>query len=764
MNIYAKSIERAAALNLEFWSDLGPKNPSKERRVKLSVSLTATEPILLATMADSLVRWAYVEENGTIGMLFGPDFVTLSGGIDSVVASATDSFNAPVLVTTPLSNFGPTVMALLSKTDAQAGSFPFAPEPLPETIPPPANLGADELQGHSLTELGFANVTGNDTPRFTFLPKILPVPPGYRIPINHRIEDDLPAITDPDANPYWEPFAIWCKGIRHMFSLNNGLPADAPNSVLFSAIAFDELEHFGPGHHPRSNAFQLELDALPRLSPIMLTYHQHWDEMKKIWLSLWFQSLPADPGTPPTTGGTPGSFGNSGATPEQLGIAIAAAIKDAPSSKDKANTKVVEETKIFYSLLFARNHCPSDADPPTLRPAALSSEFVAFLDAPLKSRAKKLQALFRTHLGKVLVSDRTFERNSTWSDNELDSPFATALHEASWLPSPLNRDRRSITSKLSSVHFLTVDQKRSDFTSRAAQEDTHHLQAMADEDKSRMSAKLTTLYHGGLQTQPDHVRQCIYKLFVLGSFITKDFEASSLWSDLKKYLDELDTLDGRYWLETQSVFPHVAHALIMDIQHMLGRYVAIADCLDHQTRLLNKQVVDGGPLSTATAFCQNFSNQVARAVQMQALDSYVSPPQTYQLFFSAQAPADMTNKRGAGKNDDGHKASTSKKQKSDTGSTDNKKKKGLFVWSGPDGKITQCESTFEHHVTKQKDRLCLNHCFLGRACNWDKCKFTHLPLWGKVQVSDQASLITYVEANEHVGFAPGMGPSPGTPT
>jgi hypothetical protein len=153
---------------------------------------------------------------------------------------------------------------------------------------------------------------------------------------------------------------------------------------------------------------------------------------------------------------------------------------------------------------------------------------------------------------------------------------------------------------------------------------------MADEDKSRMSAKLTTLYYGGLQTQPDHVRQCIYKIFVLDLFITKDFEASSLWSNLKKYLDELNTLNGRYWLETQSVFPHVAHALI---QHMLGRYVAITDCLDHQTWLLNKQVVNGGPLWTATAFCQNFSNQITRAVEMQALDSYVSPPQTYQFLF-----------------------------------------------------------------------------------------------------------------------------------
>jgi hypothetical protein len=192
MNIYPKAIESTAALNLEFWSGLGPKNLGKERRVQLSISLAATEPILLATMADALIRWAYLEENGTIGMLFGPDFIALLGGIDSMVASATNSFNAPALVTTPLTNFGPTVMVLLSKTDAQAGFFPFAQEPLPKTIPPPTNLNADELQGHSLAELGFANVTG--TPRFTFLPRIVPVPPGHRIPISHRIQDDTQSL------------------------------------------------------------------------------------------------------------------------------------------------------------------------------------------------------------------------------------------------------------------------------------------------------------------------------------------------------------------------------------------------------------------------------------------------------------------------------------------------------------------------------------------------------------------------------------------
>jgi hypothetical protein len=58
MNIFAKAIEWAATLNLKFWSNLGPKNLGKECRVQLSVFLAATEPILLATMADALIRWA----------------------------------------------------------------------------------------------------------------------------------------------------------------------------------------------------------------------------------------------------------------------------------------------------------------------------------------------------------------------------------------------------------------------------------------------------------------------------------------------------------------------------------------------------------------------------------------------------------------------------------------------------------------------------------------------------------------------------------
>jgi hypothetical protein len=397
---YAKALARATVLNFDAWSDLGPKNLGKERRAKTSFSTGVSPAVLLTTLADGHLRWAYLELDGTIGTLFGPEIVTLND-VDSIIGSASDSIKAPFFVSIPIKVFEGVFTVLLSKTDAQDGSFPFTNDPLPETIPPP---GDDQAQGHSFSDLGFENVTGDATPPFAFLPRLMPIPPGYAIPVGHRIQDTLPA-TNPAKNPYWGPFEVWCKGIKNMYTKNGGHLADSAAGTLFNPVPLDELDDFGT--KPRVGVFSTNVHPLPRRSPFMAVSHQHHQELKEIWLLQWFLDLPAL--EPEFNTPTPTLLGTL--TPEQLGAAIARGIADTPTTKDKAQLKAAVETKVFYQLLFARNSRASPTDPWSLRPAEVGPEFLAFLESPKTDRTKKLQSLFRVHLDKVLSSDRTYERN-----------------------------------------------------------------------------------------------------------------------------------------------------------------------------------------------------------------------------------------------------------------------------------------------------------------------------------------------------------------
>ena len=81
-----------------------------------------------------------------------------------------------------------------------------------------------------------------------------------------------------------------------------------------------------------------------------------------------------------------------------------------------------------------------------------------------------------------------------------------------------------------------MDLHLAEFQARSDKERARHLEDIAEEDKTKMSKKVTTLYYKGLQRSPDHLCQCIYNINVMGQFITEDFSRSALWSSLRSYL------------------------------------------------------------------------------------------------------------------------------------------------------------------------------------------------------------------------------------
>jgi hypothetical protein len=151
-----------------------------------------------------------------------------------------------------------------------------------------------------------------------------------------------------------------------------------------------------------------------------------------------------------------------------------------------------------------------------------------------------------------------------------------------------------------------------------------------------MNQKETKLYYGGLQTTGEHLRSCIYNIYVIGLFITPNFPRSTtMWIALKPYLDNLDTSEGRAWLKSQETFAHIIHTCIMDLQLIICRFAAvIAHDLDNRQRLTSENIIDAGPLAAALRNATQVANKVQFAISNASSEAYTAVPHTFALFFN----------------------------------------------------------------------------------------------------------------------------------
>jgi hypothetical protein len=441
-----------------------------------------------------------------------------------------------------------------------------------------------------------------------------------------------------------------------------------------------------------------------------------------------------------------------------LGSTSTGAAAGTQTSKQEKDDVVMQ-----YRILFSRNGKKDEenmADEMIL--ADLTPRFLKFLGSSKKHQKKNLQEPFALFMTKMLRSEKNADQGVTFKPQQFDTPFINALSLFNFLGSPLNRDRQSISTQLSMPHFLTIDTTDTKLKTREEKEREATAQEQADEDVTKMSKKEVTLYFNGKQRTPNDLKAAIFNLRAAFKFITDDFDRSALWQALSSYLSVLtNSDDGRSWIQQQAAHSHTVHALLMEAQLILGRFVAIAKELEHRDRLSNDDSVDEGPIKAALAFSEQVRNKIAQAVATASDEPYIQKPTTYHLFF----PTTDQKKRPG--NDESPNAKKSKPgpapPRANVSDGDERKKKGILKWNGS-GKCPFCPGNFLHPQTGTRERLCLGHVFQGRACTRDTCKFVHVNRFSDLDADGKTTLKGYVDANEHVNFAPGKGPSTGTPS
>jgi hypothetical protein len=93
---------------------------------------------------------------------------------------------------------------------------------------------------------------------------------------------------------------------------------------------------------------------------------------------------------------------------------------------------------------------------------------------------------------------------------------------------PVPEDETELKTRLCPMHLLSPKTKSYEWKQRQAHGQTVHQQEAQEEHASKQAEKNMDLFHGRLQNRVDHALQMIANLWILGLFITPDFESSDL--------------------------------------------------------------------------------------------------------------------------------------------------------------------------------------------------------------------------------------------
>ncbi|KAG7357937.1 hypothetical protein IV203_014524 [Nitzschia inconspicua] len=124
-------------------------------------------------------------------------------------------------------------LGMMAANVAQSSHFPTIDAYRPAEVP---KQGDDDAETNTLTELGFPDAVEETIPVFTLLPQILPIPPGFSVPVGIKVDQPLPP-----GQTYHPAFEAWCAAVRHCHSYNSGKPLNTPSANrLFHATSFDD--------------------------------------------------------------------------------------------------------------------------------------------------------------------------------------------------------------------------------------------------------------------------------------------------------------------------------------------------------------------------------------------------------------------------------------------------------------------------------------------------------------------------------------------
>ncbi|KAG7339164.1 hypothetical protein IV203_020107 [Nitzschia inconspicua] len=522
-------------------------------------------------------------------------------------------------------------LGMMAANVAQSSHFPTIDAYRPAEVP---KQGDDDAETNTLTELGFPDAVEETIPVFTLLPQILPIPPGFSVPVGIQVDQPLPP-----GRTYHPAFEAWCAAVRHCHDYNSGRPLNTTTANrLFHATFFDDWAelHTVATNDPDSVETSHPLTPIPDHSAPAVAIRDRITAISEASLLHWYQDAslsdqesqfinPTAPQQQATSSSQPSS--------NEVLLSLAKSLTDAKSSKDHIDSQEFDTLLIKYRILLSYTPDGASLAYAELAPAVKA----AFRLRNNVNRANQVREAYTNFIALQEARADSCYHFAHFLEGQIDTPFVNALVAFNWFASPLYLHRLSIDRLLSIFQFLPVDAQNASYTARVATENAVYDEELADEDTTRRTKRSTHLFiHGNQRTINDVIRGANNLLFFL-EFLSPDAHKTLLYVGVRNYLQVLYSSTGKHWLAIyESRFPHLAHSLLMEVQDILTPFIAIAKDAPTVTALLQNPDMDMSPvvkaLNGAATHARDRKNFLLGAMQSNDNTRYSSPPHTWSWF------------------------------------------------------------------------------------------------------------------------------------
>ncbi|KAI2510841.1 hypothetical protein MHU86_3627 [Fragilaria crotonensis] len=261
---------------------------------------------------------------------------------------------------------------------------------------------------------------------------------------------------------------------------------------------------------------------------------------------------------------------------------------------EREKASEAEDAMRFYSILFATIQDIQDEDngvsAKTFVKAKIHPLFIPVLTANKNSKATKaMQEAVESMAAELSTQDDRYASASNIFPRMFDQPLTAALRTGQWEYQHTVLNPVSVKSNLGIHHFAPPRTWSANYKTRQEGETKLTQPEQAEEDRSRIGAKATELYHTGcMGTLPD-----IYKM--IGNFyaimcVIIEFDCANpplLWIEVTKFAQILRTNEGRQWAALHRNIREVIFNVGQDIQSTIAGFVSEARKTNYKAAMKN---------------------------------------------------------------------------------------------------------------------------------------------------------------------------------
>ena len=755
-------------------------NPAQEAAIlrSLQEQCTAAERARLLTQTK---RHAIIHD-GKLWTLNCPVVATNSAGMAIVLGSITDEIGKVDHVAIPASEFFDGGVIVLAKNkDVDDNNLPTIDAVPEEMQPPPVADGAAAANaptnGVARLHLHWEVVHDtDDTPVFTSMPIVFPLPNSMAIPPNgHPINTPVPGAT--------ASFEMWRQSMGHLIAHNEGKSLHA-GGPLFDPAALTTAVNDAHDETPVAvtlvDECSFEMHALSQLNPGEEAHINAVDavcEAEHTAIVFAFanaanmiptgQGHPVPPPPPMNSGGE-----------ENLAAALKEAVKST-KQKDREDTAATTEAKL--RLKFARIEVVDGVN--TLVLPNLTPFGKAFLVAEQAKAEEMFQNSVTSGRSQLKGSGHLVDSLVTFTANQVTPAFAAAWQKGKFPTEHFNVDPALLRTTVNCMCYLRQKGESVSFKEMVRYNEQVRSQELVDEDPSKRSHRKSEQHIGGDISGFAMCHVAANMLFI-GERLVQDVRLSEWWKAIEPYFHTLN--DAKAW-RLDTVNDQVPSVILLGDFHGIDMLFNLS-CCDFSLieAVKNNQPIDWTIHSRAKAFAQGTVGKLSRAVMCgehtqeystmptfgRSLPQFKPPKQASEVKFTLPPNAKKSSTRqqsGSPTGNGSPAGNTNPSNPPNNGNTDSGSnpaaEKGWLQFTGARHPNCGVRIQTTKNGTTSNERMCMFFVCRGLACNRGaSCGNAHPTSFSKLSDTEKQKVSDWVNRTNSISFVPGQGPATtGTP-